>query len=166
MGNNGPHKNPILTLCTPQRLLDTSSAAAAALRMSMLSTSIAHLENELTAREKRRRGYGCRCQSQGRDGDSNGDLNMERSRLENEDPHLDRGRAAYLHVRDRLREVGKRFKTAALANIVLVEEDESDQCESLFPPHSPALPIFSAFLTETRKLTHPFHYNSWQSTRS
>ena len=75
-------------------------------------------------------------------------------------------RAAYLHVRDRLREVGKRFKTAALANIVLVEEDESDQCESLFPPHSPALPIFSAFLTETRKLTHPFHYNSWQSTRS
>jgi hypothetical protein len=153
MGNNGPHKNPILTLCTPQRLLDTSSAAAAALRMSMLSTSIAHLENELTAREKRRRGYGCRCQSQGRDGDSNGDLNMERSRLENEDLHVDRGRAAYLHVRDRLREVGKRFKTAALANIVLVEEDESDQCESRFPSYSPFI-TFSAFLTETRKLTH------------
>ncbi|KAH8080224.1 fungal-specific transcription factor domain-containing protein [Filobasidium floriforme] len=131
MGNNGPHKNPILTLCTPQRLLDTSSAAAAALRMSMLSTSIAHLENELTAREKRRRGCGCRCQNQGRDGDSNGDLNMERNRLQDEDPHLDRGRAAYLHVRDRLREVGKRFKTAALANIVLVEEDESDQFDTV-----------------------------------
>jgi hypothetical protein len=165
MGNNGPHKNPILTLCTPQRLLDTSSAAAAALRMSMLSTSIAHLENELTAREKRRRGCGCRCQNQGRDGDSNGDLNMDRNRLEDEDPHLDRGRAAYLHVRDRLREVGKRFKTAALANIVLVEEDESDQCKFLFPLHSP-FTTFSAFLTETRKLAHPFPYNSWQSTRS
>lgn len=62
---------------------------------------------------------------------------MERSRLEDEDLHLDRGRAAYLHVRDRLREVGKRFKTAALANIVLVEEDESDQCESRFPSYSP-----------------------------
>jgi len=105
MGNNGPHKNPILTLCTPQRLLDTSSAAAAALRMSMLSTSIAHLENELTAREKRK-GHG----------------------LEG---------ASYLHVRDRLHEVGRRFKTAALANIVLVEEDETDQCKSQIQVSSP-----------------------------
>lgn len=119
--------------------------------MSMLSTSIAHLENELTAREKRRRGCACRCANQGREGDPNGDLDMERSRLEDEDSHLDRGRAAYLHVRDRLREVGKRFKTAALANIVLVEEDESDQCESLFPLHWP-LTTFSAFLTGNKKI--------------
>jgi hypothetical protein len=124
--------------------------------MSMLSTSIAHLENELTAREKRRRGYGCRCQNQGRDGDSNGDLNMERNRLEDEDSHLDRGRAAYLHVRDRLREVGKRFKTAALANIVLVEEDESDQCKSLFPLNRLSS-HFSRSPTETRELTIPSH---------
>jgi hypothetical protein len=94
MGNNGPHKNPILTLCTPQRLLDTSSAAAAALRMSMLSTSVAHLENELTAREKRK----------GNDG-------------------------LFNPIKERLQEVGRRLKTAALANIVLVEEDETDQCE-------------------------------------
>jgi hypothetical protein len=163
MGNNGPHKNPILTLCTPQRLLDTSSAAAAALRMSMLSTSIAHLENELTAREKRRRGCGCRCQTQGRDGDPNRE--MGGGRLEDEDPHLDRGRAAYLHVRDRLREVGKRFKTAALANIVLVEEDESDQCESRFPSQSPLLPFFRS-PTETRNSQYPRTLQLVQSTRS
>jgi hypothetical protein len=96
MGNNGPHKNPILTLCTPQRLLDTSSAAAAALRMSMLSTSVAHLENELTAREKRK----------GNDG-------------------------LFNPIKERLQEVGRRLKTAALANIVLVEEDETDQCKFL-----------------------------------
>ena len=150
MGNNGPHKNPILTLCTPQRLLDTSSAAAAALRMSMLSTSIAHLENELTAREKRRRGCACRCVNQGRDGDSNGDI--EGGRLGDGDLHLDRGRAAYLHVRDRLREVGKRFKTAALANIVLVEEDESDQCKSVFPLIRLSLPFPLSHRSED---THP-----------
>lgn len=95
MGNNGPQKNPILSLCTPQRLLDMSSAAAAALRMSMLSTSVAHLENELTLRERRKDRQG-----------------------------------PFAQIKQQLHEVGQSFKTAALANIVLVEQDEGDQCES------------------------------------
>jgi hypothetical protein len=41
MGNKGP--NPFLSLCTSLNLLDTSSPAAAAIRMSILSTSVAHL---------------------------------------------------------------------------------------------------------------------------
>lgn len=44
MGNIGP--NPLLALCTPFRLLDTNSAAAAAMRMSVLSTSVAHYAHE------------------------------------------------------------------------------------------------------------------------
>jgi hypothetical protein len=44
MGNIGP--NPLLALCTPLRLLDTKSAASAAMRMSMLSTSVAHFAHE------------------------------------------------------------------------------------------------------------------------
>ncbi|WWC59260.1 uncharacterized protein I303_101810 [Kwoniella dejecticola CBS 10117] len=44
MGNIGP--NPLLTLCTPVKLLDTNSAASAAIRMSMLSTAIAHFIHE------------------------------------------------------------------------------------------------------------------------
>lgn len=44
MGNIGP--NPLLAICTPLRLLDTNSAASAAMRMSMLSTSIAHYAHE------------------------------------------------------------------------------------------------------------------------
>ena len=40
MGDNGP--NPILGLCTQQRLLDITSPAAAAMRMSMLSASVVH----------------------------------------------------------------------------------------------------------------------------
>jgi hypothetical protein len=60
----------------------------------MLSTSVAHLENELMAREKRRE-----------------DDSMFRS------------------IKEKLHEVGRRLKTAALANIVLVEEDETDQCK-------------------------------------
>jgi len=62
----------------------------------MLSTSVAHLENELTAREKRK----------GNDG-------------------------LFNPIKERLQEVGRRLKTAALANIVLVEEDETDQCKFL-----------------------------------
>jgi hypothetical protein len=45
MGKSGV--NPILTLCTPSRLLDVSCAAAAALRMSILSVSLAHFSNQL-----------------------------------------------------------------------------------------------------------------------
>ena len=44
MGNIGP--NPLLAICTPLRLLDTNSAASAAMRMSMLSTAIAHYAHE------------------------------------------------------------------------------------------------------------------------
>lgn len=44
MGNIGP--NPLVTLCTPSKLLDTSSAASAAIRMSLLSTSMAHFTYE------------------------------------------------------------------------------------------------------------------------
>jgi hypothetical protein len=44
MGNIGP--NPLVTLCTPGKLLDTNSAASAAIRMSILSTSIAHFTYE------------------------------------------------------------------------------------------------------------------------
>lgn len=44
MGNIGP--NPLLAICTPLRLLDTNSAASAAMRMSMLSTSVAHFGHE------------------------------------------------------------------------------------------------------------------------
>jgi hypothetical protein len=40
MGNIGP--NPLLSLCTPVKLLDTFSAASAALRMSLLSASVTH----------------------------------------------------------------------------------------------------------------------------
>ncbi|GFZ52220.1 hypothetical protein JCM24511_09993 [Saitozyma sp. JCM 24511] len=44
MGNIGP--NPLLALCTPLNLLDTSSAACAAIRMSMLSISVTHFVHE------------------------------------------------------------------------------------------------------------------------
>lgn len=44
MGNIGP--NPLLAICTPHRLLDTKSAASAAMRMSMLSTSVAHFAHD------------------------------------------------------------------------------------------------------------------------
>lgn len=44
MGNIGP--NPLLALCTPPNLLDTSSAACAAIRMSMLSVSVTHFVHE------------------------------------------------------------------------------------------------------------------------
>ena len=44
MGNIGP--NPLLALCTPLRLLDTTSATSAAMRMSMLSISVAHFAHE------------------------------------------------------------------------------------------------------------------------
>jgi hypothetical protein len=40
MGNIGP--NPLLSLCTPVKLLDTFSAASAALRMALLSASVTH----------------------------------------------------------------------------------------------------------------------------
>ncbi len=39
--------NPLLSLCTPLKLLDTNSAASAALRMSMLSTSVTHFSYEM-----------------------------------------------------------------------------------------------------------------------
>lgn len=44
MGNIGP--NPLLALCTPNKLLNTASAASAAIRMSLLSISVAHLTHE------------------------------------------------------------------------------------------------------------------------
>ncbi|WVR07883.1 hypothetical protein IAU60_004926 [Kwoniella sp. DSM 27419] len=44
MGNIGP--NPLLALCTPVKLLDTNSAASAAIRMSMLSVGLAHFTHE------------------------------------------------------------------------------------------------------------------------
>ena len=44
MGNIGP--NPLLAICTPLRLLDTNAAASAAMRMAMLSTSVAHFAHE------------------------------------------------------------------------------------------------------------------------
>ncbi|WRT64943.1 uncharacterized protein IL334_001883 [Kwoniella shivajii] len=47
MGNIGP--NPLLALCTPIKLLDTNSAASAAIRMSMLSTGISHFTHETGA---------------------------------------------------------------------------------------------------------------------
>jgi hypothetical protein len=34
----------------------------------------------------------------------------------------------WVELQQRVHEVGKRLKTAAQANIVLVEEDETDQC--------------------------------------
>jgi hypothetical protein len=43
MGANNNAPNPLLGLCTPAKLLDTNSAASAALRMSMLSMSVTHL---------------------------------------------------------------------------------------------------------------------------
>ncbi|KAK4689735.1 hypothetical protein P7C73_g392, partial [Tremellales sp. Uapishka_1] len=55
MGNIGP--NPLLALCTPLSLLDTSSAASAAMRMSMLSTSTTHFAHE-TAEALGRGGVG------------------------------------------------------------------------------------------------------------
>lgn len=45
MGNRR-EPNPILSTCTPTRILDLGSAAAAALRMSVMSISVAHLAND------------------------------------------------------------------------------------------------------------------------
>ena len=44
MGNVGP--NPLLALCTPLKLLDTASAWAGAIRMSILSISATHFAHE------------------------------------------------------------------------------------------------------------------------
>ena len=92
MGESGV--NPILTLCTPARLLDTSCAAAAALRMSILSVSLAHISN---------------------------DLRMSKVCNEEQKGPLMQG----------IQALGAKLKTATLANIVLVEEDENDQFDTV-----------------------------------
>lgn len=89
MGNIGP--NPLLTLCTPNKLLDTSSAASAAIRMSMLSTSIAHFTHET----------------------------VELVGVVNLGP-------GWPDQKGRLDAMGRKFKKAALSNILLAETTETN----------------------------------------
>jgi hypothetical protein len=89
MGNIGP--NPLLTLCTPKILLDTTSAASASIRMSMLSTSIAHFTHET----------------------------VDMIGLANLGP-------AWTGQKVKLDEMGRKFKKAALSNILLAENSETN----------------------------------------
>ncbi|KAK8846872.1 hypothetical protein IAR55_005962 [Kwoniella newhampshirensis] len=96
MGNIGP--NPLLALCTPLKLLDTNSAASAAIRMSMLSAGVAHFTHETAdAVGKSELGPGWRDQ------------------------------------RNKLKEMGNKFKKAALSNITLAARGENgpDQIDSI-----------------------------------
>ncbi|ORY24898.1 hypothetical protein BCR39DRAFT_561360 [Naematelia encephala] len=82
MGNIGP--NPLLALCTPLMLLNTDSPASAAIRMSMLSTSVAHFTHET-------------------------EEVVELKRLGPQWPKQ----------KEVLQEMGRKFKQAALANMML-----------------------------------------------
>ncbi|WWD22184.1 hypothetical protein CI109_106675 [Kwoniella shandongensis] len=96
MGNIGP--NPLSALCTPLKLLDTNSAASAAIRMSMLSTGVAHFTHETA------------------DTVSKDELGQ-----------------GWAEQRKRLKEMGNKFKRAALANITLAARGENgpDQIDSI-----------------------------------
>ncbi|TYJ55671.1 hypothetical protein B9479_003574 [Cryptococcus floricola] len=96
MGNIGP--NPLLAFCTPGRLLDTNSAASAAVRMSMLSTGVAHFTHETSyAVGRAELGVGWEGQCK------------------------------------KLKELGNKFKRAALANITLAAKAETgdEQLDSI-----------------------------------
>ncbi|WVW78653.1 hypothetical protein I302_100613 [Kwoniella bestiolae CBS 10118] len=101
MGNIGP--NPLLALCTPVKLLDTNSAASAAIRMSMLSTGIAHFIHETG------------------------------SSLRNTDAALTLGNGQWERMRGKLKEISGKFKKAALSNITLAASSERspDQVDSI-----------------------------------
>ncbi|OCF32134.1 hypothetical protein I316_06290 [Kwoniella heveanensis BCC8398] len=88
MGNIGP--NPLLALCTPLKLLDTNSAASAAIRMSMLSVGIAHFTHETK--------------------DTVG--------LAELGPNWE-------NQRQKLKDMGKKFKKAALSNVTLAARGEA-----------------------------------------
>ncbi|WWC87118.1 uncharacterized protein L201_002004 [Kwoniella dendrophila CBS 6074] len=101
MGNIGP--NPLLALCTPIKLLDTNSAASAAIRMSMLSTGIAHFIHETG-------------------------LNIKSSSAEQ-----NLGLGQWQRMRLKLKEISDKFKKAALSNITLAASSERspDQVDSI-----------------------------------
>ncbi|WVQ84847.1 hypothetical protein IAT38_007004 [Cryptococcus sp. DSM 104549] len=96
MGNIGP--NPLLALCTPLKLLDTNSAASAAIRMSMLSAGVAHFTHE-TADAVSKEELGRHWEAQ----------------------------------RQTLKEMGNKFKKAALSNITLAARSETspEQIDSI-----------------------------------
>ncbi|WVQ99110.1 hypothetical protein IAU59_006242 [Kwoniella sp. CBS 9459] len=96
MGNIGP--NPLLALCTPLKLLDTNSAASAAIRMSMLSVGIAHFAHETK--------------------DTVGPARLGPD---------------WENQRQKLKEMGKKFKKAALSNVTLAARGEAspDQIDSI-----------------------------------
>ncbi|ODN79823.1 hypothetical protein, variant [Cryptococcus amylolentus CBS 6039] len=96
MGNIGP--NPLLAFCTPDRLLDTNSAASAAVRMSMLSTGVAHFTHETS--------------------DAVGPAELG---------------VGWEGQRKKLKELGNKFKRAALANITLAAKVETgdEQLDSI-----------------------------------
>lgn len=91
MGEIGP--NPYLTLCSPTRLLDTNSPSSAALRMSMLSTTLVHFVSDL------------------------------------ENSGATEGKPNWPEQKAQLREMGRKFKRAALANIMLTSSSASQECE-------------------------------------
>jgi hypothetical protein len=95
MGNIGP--NPLLTICASARLLDTACAGSAALRMSILSASTAHLISEAGERSS-----------------SSGNSSWI---------------AGWTSLKKSLQGLGEMFRKAAVANIVLAENDGTDQCE-------------------------------------
>ncbi|OCF59004.1 hypothetical protein L486_03502 [Kwoniella mangroviensis CBS 10435] len=101
MGNIGP--NPLLALCTPVKLLDTNSAASAAIRMSMLSTGIAHFIHETG------------------------------SSLKNTELAVMLGKGQWERMRGKLKEISGKFKKAALSNITLAASSERspDQVDSI-----------------------------------
>lgn len=94
MGNIGP--NPLLAVCTPLKLLDTNSAASAAIRMSMLSVGVAHFTHETK--------------------DAVGKNELGRN---------------WEIQRKKLKEMGSKFKKAALSNITLAARAQNgpDQSE-------------------------------------
>ncbi|AFR97193.2 hypothetical protein C343_05329 [Cryptococcus neoformans C23] len=96
MGNIGP--NPLLAVCTPLKLLDTNSAASAAIRMSMLSVGVAHFTHETK--------------------DAVGKNELGRN---------------WETQRKKLKEMGSKFKKAALSNITLAARAQNgpDQIDSI-----------------------------------
>lgn len=91
-----PQNNPLLTLCTPERLLNRSKASQAGLRMGMLGVSVVHLGSEWARRNGRAAGsdYSKRMTA-------------------------------------RIVELGKRLKQASLANVVLGQDEEVDQFDTI-----------------------------------
>ncbi|WWC67750.1 uncharacterized protein I206_101662 [Kwoniella pini CBS 10737] len=111
MGNIGP--NPLLTLCTPVKLLDTNSAASAAIRMSMLSTAIAHFIHETNSLLK---------QSNSSNLGLSYNLGLEGM-----------GVGQWERMKLKMKEMSNKFKKASLSNITLAASSEKspDQVDSI-----------------------------------